>query len=257
MLRSCGLWNLRRGLRAGGVALVGLLCAAPALALPVSLTVDAVQSSVLIEIVVPNAPIVGTLSGSDTIGVAGTAEADVSFGATPMLEVTSGDLTLGDFDISLLSGFFGNVDVTSSNLGSGIAGGPAAGTETQPGSFDFDLVGFILSIDSGVIDLTASGLAGSQIDDTTVDLGAEPIDFVLPAATIATVDATPLPGGEFDLVVTIPFEIETSLDQVEQENQVLLSGTIVLTGQAIPEPSTLLLLSLGLGGLAYGSRLRS
>jgi len=244
--------SLQPARRARGAALVlGValaLLAGPASALPITLNVDSGQSSIDVDV---SASI---LSASDTAQVSGSMQADLDLGL-PSFEAVSGAFGLSDLAMS--ASLFGNgFNINSEDLVADFTGGPVAGSQLDAITFEFDLAGFMLSLNSGsIFGDTFGSLVGASTFD--FDLTVDPFEFVLPS-TVMTVTATPAGGSAFDILAEIPLSDSLTLLTADTglpvDVTLGLDGDIVMTGLLVPEPGTLLLGLAALGGLAVQAR---
>jgi len=228
------------------------LGAGAAHALPITLAVDETQSQITVDVT-------AVLTGSDTATVSGFVDADLDLGTLPSFAANSGDLAISDLAISAST--FGNgFNINSENLVADLVGGPVGGSQLDAVTFEFDLAGFVLSIDRGrIFGDTFGGLVGDSTFE--FDLEAEPFDFVL-SSTIMTLVATPLGGDAFDVLATVPIQDELDLPAAETglpaDVTLGLNGSMVLNGTLVPEPGLLLLLASGVaGGVLFGRRRRA
>lgn len=242
------LRSLRRTRGAAlALGLVLAFAASQASATPITLSVDSGQSSIDVDV---SASI---LSADDTAVVSGSLQADLDLGL-PSFEALSGAFELSDLEISAST--FGNgFNIESEDLGAGFTGGPVLGNQTDAITFQFDLAGFVLSLDSGsIFGETFGGLVGAST--FSFDIEQEPFDFVL-TSTLMTLTATPV-GNDFNIVASIPIDDELVIDGDEADLPLDVTlgvnGDIVMTGLLVPEPGVLLLLLAGLGGLAARGR---
>jgi len=142
-------------------------------------------------------------------------------------------------------------------VGSDFSGGPVAGSAAGADAASFDLAGFDLLLDAGLIDISATGMAGALVSPTVRDLAVEPLAFVLPT-TPADAVSTDLGGGLTEMVLTVPLDMATVVDVSGVSADLTLQGQVVLshTFAAVPEPASAALVGLGLAGLASAGRRR-
>ncbi len=256
--RSPSTRSTALGLALAALSFLGPLTAA-ATAIPVTLTVDPTQSSLTVS-VSADAPIIGAISGSGTSTVSGTLDADVQGADTlsPAISATSGVIGLSDLNINLLDdGLFGTIDIATSGLIADVMGTSVTGT-LAGGLFDFDLAGWTLTLGTGDIVVSATGLAQLALPSNplTIDASSSPFAFDLPSPTIANALFAPS-GPNAAIVVVLPVDISSTIDEFGVPASISLAGQIMLFGEvAVPEPGTLALLLAGLAGWARAGRAR-
>lgn len=249
-----------RTLRAAPIAgtlLAAVLVAGEAPAEPIALVIDPNQSSLTLGF-----DILGIWVLEDTAVVSGMILADLQIAEEGgMSSFEAVDSNLAFTDMSMFSeGLPGEtLEIMSEDTFATLAGGPAAGT-AGPTDYDFDIGGFALDLDAGMLTITTMGtLVGN--DTTVTDLSVEPVPFTLARPTSMELTATDLGGGTYDIEVLIPIDemgtLLASESGLPADVDYSLMGPIVATGiLTVPEPGVLLQLACGLGLLPVLHRVR-
>lgn len=234
--------------------LASALLAAPAGALPIVLDVDEVASQVTASIAAPfpSAPQAIAVSGSLMLEM----EVVVDPFDGPLASAVSSQgstIALSDATYVLSTPPGVSLSVSGTGVGADLQGPTATGLPFGPGTSLFDVFGYTLSLNTGM--LTGVGDSFGNPLDFAADLGLAPLDFVYPLNSVAQMVLVDLGGGAFDVALTLPFDAQVTLAPGGVETALALQGQVVLTGSAVvPEPATGLLLTAGLAALALRRR---
>jgi len=238
-----------------GIAAFSLLAGATnAMAAPISVTLGLVTPDSELNISV--SALGGTITGSQTIGVSGSATVwldwidDPVFGALPtLLGFHDADLSLGPFDISLPIDPLTTIKAESTVLGASLSGPHVSGIAPGPNSNVFDVGGTTFSIDDGLVSFVPPPLV--PIVPVEIDFSTSPLDFELPVgSTVSVIEEVVVPGQKANVTVTIPISIVQSIITSPIDVNAVLDGLLVATGMKnIPEPAAVVLMLLGVIGM--------
>lgn len=222
------------------VAAVALLSATSAFAasFPVNLVLDTASSNINIKISALGGLITANLgpitfdSGNlnSTIDQTGTAP--------PAVSLTSLGGGIVATDASYPAGALGTATLNGVT-GSLAAGGPFLTSGTNPGTIDF--AGLGLSLNTGTISFVGA-------INTSLNLGTDPLNLVIPTGYPANINETPIPGG-YQVNIGIPV---TVISQITGSIAIDVTVTAALNfvgTKLVPEPGSVALLAIGLVGL--------
>ena len=113
------------------------------------------------------------------------------------------------------------------------------GTPVATNTSEFELQGSVMTFNQGTVVATGTAL-GSPVD-VNDDLSVVPLEFPFENSTIATVVATDLGDGLYDINVSIPVEASVIVLQDPQvttlnlsNGMLVLSGTMAETANPVP-----------------------
>lgn len=225
--------------------------ASPALALSGALAVDPARSNVQIQL--ENLFAAGTkpLSISGTLAVELSLDSDPTHGPYVSSLAAVGSLAIDDVTLTISSP--GLTDATAEALGvaGGVALDPLIGAPTGPGTSVF-----ARPLGAAILDQGTFSMSGSVVQlplDLLVDFSA--LNTPVSTANL-TVVAQGLPDGRIAVDLIVPIDFVFGLTVNGFENVVTLSGDLVWTGTAVPEPATALLVAVGIACAGACSRRR-
>jgi len=174
-------------------------------------------------------------------GVFGTAT-----GSGAITGTAATDLTVTPTNVSTVdgSGNFSGANLSAPGLSTGpmlfdnfhiSLSLPATTSTNGSNPFNPDIGGAVVSVDDGQV------LTGSSGEYTLFDFSKTPLVVTAPAGSLTTFDGI---AGTW----TIPFTETTTGEFIGIPNNITIGTDLVL--QTVPEPGTLLLLGVGLAGLA-------
>lgn len=240
------------------------LSASPALATPVPVNLTLTPSSVLTLTVAA----LGSVTGSTATTLSGNQAITLNDG-TPTassLSLDGGSITLSDASLFL------NLGLLLGGVNAGILNGHLTGlvsTGQVPlnytsGSWNYTFdpgdnsLGSTTSagIDSGVLTYRGTGIVGSLLGSGTLDFGGSPANFSLPPlGQVASLTQSLLgmtgASTTYKITLSAPIDVAQSVLTAPVTVDATLQGAIVATGTyvIVPEPSTIVLLCIALGGL--------
>jgi uncharacterized repeat protein (TIGR01451 family) len=234
---------------AGGLVIFMVIGGAdPAAAVPFDLAVDGAQSDLAASIDAPYP------SSDQVLGAVGTGTAETVLSTHPLfgsvvslLGPVSASIVFSDTNFALDTPAGVLLDISITGLGGTLASPALAGIAVGPGKTLFDFAGATLTLDSGTLGVTGSEF-GNPID-ASIDLSSSSIVFVLSANTVGSIVVSDA-GGVMTMLLTLPLDESANFIGDDLSSTMSLSGNLVATGTAIPEPTTGLLIVVGLGGLA-------
>ena len=259
-------WTIR--CVAAFTAVVSMVLGSPARATPFLFTIDNSQSSLNISVYIGGSPDDGgTLitspqtPGSDTTTISGTINVDVTSGSLQFLTTGDTNYDLQSVDQAPLPGgdpgtapaqYGLNIAVGTLETGVGAVRGMVTDATSDPiglASGTFDASQVMLSISTGGLDYNLTGFSpASGNADLTGNSGTNAATGGLYTSDGSTATLT--------LPVYVDVPVTVMVGTLALPLDAILQGQIVATA-AVPEPTTLSLLALGLLGLVGWARSRS
>ena len=168
--------------------LLGLQLLCP-MANAVVLTLDPIQSTVVVEIVAlggcPSCDVIDTLAFSGTIDASVFLREDPTEGTVVgNMQIGSGDLALTDGSWLVPAGYI-FVDVDTVDVGGTMASPFTVGIAVSPQTSELELQGSMLTLNEGML----TGFV-EDISDVTYQLGVDPMSFSFDSTALATATAT-------------------------------------------------------------------
>jgi hypothetical protein len=190
---------------------------------------------------------VGAFPGSSTFNVSGTIAADLvtSGGVATQFDLAGAALALSNVLIALGP----NASFSLTSATATLVGPPALFIGSTGATSSFDISGSELILDSGTASVCCQG-AG------TVNFASTPVSFVYGPGSIAEVALADLFDGTFAASLSLPLDATTFYPPTSPVVTVTFAGDLAASGTLIPEPSTALLVGIGMTSLGAARRRR-
>ncbi len=211
--------------KATGAAL--FLFTAAAHAQPTDLTVDSTSSEIDLTITLDTA--IGSRTDSDSAPISGTMRIELdSYTSPTTITLHEYSLVAGDLSYFFDYSFLGSISADASGLSLNMpaSSGPVSGAVQTDGSFTVDNVP---NETTGLVMITGTGVVGSAVNGTSVDLSTLAQDPIQISGVVSPV------AGVVTLTVALP--LAGSGTDPDTGTTVTFSGsaTVIATGQ-VPEP---------------------